>query len=484
MSVDPHRIQRLGLVTRLGIAMRWCFGAGVAAAATVSIAAGYAVSASATYTSVGVTAAIIAIFVLMWPRRSSITTYEVLMCMALLAYLVPLLALGKVYATVGVSPVYLPDVLIVAAALLMLPRARVGLTSPFPLVCALIALLVLHSVYVGYQHGYPEAIRGTVLALYPLIALVVAGWLASHHDPERLLSGLPKYVLPGVAAGLAVLLLAASASIIASATGLYLAVAAAFAVVPTMPRRRWLGVSCLAGTIMLAGFDAKRGPMLAILLALFTAWLASRRFRSDTRTATTIAAAGAVMGVIAMTISLGVLTPTQIPVAGPVIGRAIATSSGATTTEDLIAANNVGIRQAMWAYALHAANGSPLFGRGANHPIEVNYLGNDLSKQQIGPHNSFIGYAFYAGYPAAALVVVAFVIAFARMWRLRRVSIYAPALLGAIVAVVVTALTNVALETTYIGGPSWLILAAAVGLAGACRDRLPGTGRQQLTTSA
>jgi O-antigen ligase len=466
VSVEFRRIPRLApsRLTYLTPAGRWSLGA--AATAAVSVTVGYAVSASATYAAAGVIAAIIVIFILTWPRRSSVSTYEVLIYTALVAYLVPMLALGKFYATIGVSPIYLPDVLIVVAALLMLPLARLQLTRPFPLVCSLIALLVFHSVYIGYQHGYHEAVRGIVLALYPLIALVVAGWLANQPDPERLLSSLPKYVLPVVAVGLAVLL-AANASVIASATGLYLAFVGAFAVVPTMPRRRWLGFSCLAGTIMLAGLDAKRGPLLALLLAVLVASAASRQFRSDARTATTVLAIGAALGTIAMTINLGILMPTQIPVAGRVISRAIATNSDATTRAELAAANNVGIREAMWSYALHSANTSPLFGLGANHPIEVDYLGNNVGKQQTGPHNSFVGYAFYAGYPAAALVVLAFVIAFARMWRLRSASIYAPALLGAIVAVVVTALTNVAFETTYIGGPSWLVLGAAVGLAGA-----------------
>ncbi len=484
MSVDPRRIPWLvpPHLTRVGPARGWKFGAGVIATAAVSAAVGYAVSASPTYAAAGVTAVLIAIFILTWPRRSSVRTYEVLMYTALVAYLVPLLALGRVYATVGVSPIYLPDLLLVVAALFMLPLMRLRLTKPFPSVCLLITLLALHSVYVGYQNGYQGATRGFMLALYPTIAAVVAGWLASQANAEQLLSALPKYVLPPVALGLAILI-ATNAEVIAAAAGLYLAMTGAFAIVPGMPRRRWLGISFVLGTIMLVGYEAKRGPALAIMLALLVAWLASRQFRSDARTVTTIVALGAVTTIIAMTISLGVLLPAQIPVAGPLINRTIATDSSATNQAALSAANNVGIRQAMWSYALNATNKSPLFGLGADHPIEVDYRGNDLSTQITGPHNSFIGYAFYAGYPAALLVVLAFAIGLARMWRLRRVSIYAPALLGTIVAAIATALTNVALETTYIGGPTWLVLAAAIGLAGACHDRLPGNERPQQTTS-
>jgi O-antigen ligase len=80
-------------------------------------------------------------------------------------------------------------------------------------------------------------------------------------------------------------------------------------------------------------------------------------------------------------------------------------------------------------------------------------------------HNSFIGYTFYAGFPAGLLVVAAFLLGLWQTWRHRHRSRYMPALFGSLVGVVLTAFTNVALETTYIGGPSWLILGAAIGAA-------------------
>src|SRR5207237_7440157 len=82
-----------------------------------------------------------------------------------------------------------------------------------------------------------------------------------------------------------------------------------------------------------------------------------------------------------------------------------------------------------------------------------------------GPHNSFVGYAFYAGYPCAALVIAAFVLALWRLWRARHLTMYAPALFGAIVGAAVIALTNVALESPYIGGPIWALLAWAAAVA-------------------
>ncbi|MBV8989547.1 MAG: O-antigen ligase family protein, partial [Solirubrobacterales bacterium] len=169
--------------------------------------------------------------------------------------------------------------------------------------------------------------------------------------------------------------------------------------------------------------------------------------------------------VVALAVSFGAINPTRVPVAGRVVVRATDTTGSA--------ANNVGLRRAMWAYALRTTySENPLLGVGAYHPIEVTYFENDLSQDVAsGVHNSFVGYAFYAGFPAGLLVVALFAIGLWRSWRLRGVSDYAPALFGALVAVVCTALTNVALETTYIGGPSWLVLAAAIGLAASYRGR-------------
>lgn len=433
---------------------------------TVSVALGYAVSISAAYAAAGVATLTIVMLVVLWPRRSNVTTHEVLMYAVLVAYLVPLLALGKTYATVGSGQIYLPDVLIAVAAMMMLPAIKLRRITPFPLMCMLLALLVLHAVYVGQQHHYLDATKGIVLAFYPLISVIVAGWLANRTDAERLLSALPMYVLPWVTVGLA-FLLAIHVALVAAAAGLALGVVGAFAIVPRMPRRRLLGACFVVGTILLVGFNAKRGPALTIALAVFVAWIASGQFRS-VKAWVIVPALGAVIMMIALVTSLGILKPTQIPVAGPLIARTITTDSAtANSNVTAAAANNVGIREAIWSYALHATNTDPLLGLGAYHPIEVDYLGNNLADQTgIGTHNSFIGYAFYAGYPAAVLVILAFTLGLIRMWRLRHTSLYAPALLGSIVAVIVTALTNVALETTYIGGPSWLLLAAAIGLAG------------------
>jgi hypothetical protein len=85
-------------------------------------------------------------------------------------------------------------------------------------------------------------------------------------------------------------------------------------------------------------------------------------------------------------------------------------------------------------------------------------------------HDSFVGYTFYAGYPEGLLVVFVWFWGVVRLWRVRRRSPYAPAVLGCVVAAILTAATNVSFEVTYMGGPSWLILGLAFGLSAKLMD--------------
>lgn len=413
--------------------------------------------------------AVIALFIIVvaWPRQLHVSTAtgarEVLLMTILLLYLVPLLMLGRVFALVGSNPVYLPDVLLVLASLLMLPKLRTGSIRLVLVLCACIALLMLHAVYVGHEHGYQAATKGLVLAVYPLLAIVVAGWVCGLENPDRVLYVLPRYVLPLITLGLAIVL-ATNASLISGAYGLYLGIAAAFAVTRGIPGRRILAPSALVGLILLLSVHSARGPTLTVLLAAFSAWLAGSRLRSRIATSGTAVAVLAVIACAALTLSLGVFSATQVPIVGKLVSRVTAT----TTSENSSAADNVILRKAIWSYALHTTyTESPLLGVGAYHPLEITVRGDNLqSNASIGVHDSFIGYTFYAGYPAGVLVVLVFAIGLWRVWRIRELDIYAPAMFGALVAVVVTSLTNVALETTYIGGPSWLVLATAIGLAG------------------
>jgi hypothetical protein len=438
-------------------------------AAVVALAAGAGVLVvEAGYAAIAGGAAVVAVAILIaWPRENRASTVasarEVTLTTILLLYAVPLLMLGRVFALVGSSPIYLPDVLLVLAALLMLPKIKLGLIRPTPLLCTCIALLALHAVYVGHQHGYPDATKGLVLVLYPLLAIAIAGWVAGLDSPDRALSFLPRYVLPLIVVGL-VLVLLTSASFIAASYGLYLGIAAAFAVTPGIPCRRVLGLSTVVGLVVLVSINAERGPTLTVLLAAVSAWVAASRLRSRAVTISRTLAVAAVITGAALTLSLGIVSASGVPVVGRLATRATATN----TSQDVSAANNVTLRRAIWSYALHTAySQNALLGVGAYHPIEVTYRGNALrSKTDIGVHNSFVGYVFYAGYPAGLLLVLVFAVGLWRIWRIRQRTIYAPALFGSLVAVVVTSLTNVALETTYIGGPSWCVLAIAVGVAG------------------
>jgi O-antigen ligase len=128
----------------------------------------------------------------------------------------------------------------------------------------------------------------------------------------------------------------------------------------------------------------------------------------------------------------------------------------------------------MWHYAIATtAEEHPLIGRGAGKPIATGLGLTALVDNKSGVHNSFIGYAFYSGFPSALLVAWAFVLALAGSWRHRARPGIAP-LFGATVAVAATCMTNVALETPYIAGPAWAVMGATVGAVAATRT--PPTG--------
>jgi O-antigen ligase len=121
----------------------------------------------------------------------------------------------------------------------------------------------------------------------------------------------------------------------------------------------------------------------------------------------------------------------------------------------------------MWRYALTAtAEKHPLIGLGAGKPITTDLTLRDDIDSKSGVHNSFIGYAFYSGFPSAILVVLVFLWAGFGSWR-HRAREHCAFLFGATLAAAVTCLTNVALETPYIAGPTWAALGAAVGAAAA-----------------
>jgi O-antigen ligase len=408
------------------------------------------------------------IFLSTFPLDGSIATIrERSLNILLFLYLAPLMMLGRVFALVGHNPVYLPDVLILLAVVLMLSRVSFRSVTPLPLVLTLIAGLALRAVYAGHAAGYKDALKGMVLAYYPLVGLIMAGWIALRDDAEILLQRLAKYVLPLTPIGL-LIVIATRVGYVPASYGMYLGIAGAFAVCPAVPRRWLLAVAVFVAATALAAASARRGAALTVVIAPAAAWLAASRSRPRLTTAIALSSLAALIAAVAVTVSTSTIDAVRLPLVGNLVLR--------STNGTQNASGNVAIREAMWSYAIHTvASQDPVLGVGAYHPIEVDFEGNDLvSDPADGVHNSFVGYAFYAGFPAAGLVILALALALWRTWRIRASSPYAPALFGGIVGVIVTALTNVTLETTYMGGPSWLLVGAAVGLAGSV-DRRQGT---------
>ncbi|MFC9646731.1 hypothetical protein ACFTZF_51395, partial [Streptomyces mirabilis] len=87
--------------------------------------------------------------------------------------LVPLFLLSKGYATVGVPPFYVMDVVAVFALLATLRMWGPQAFSErrlrwFRAVAVGLAVMTGQAVYRGVAAGYPDAFKGVILGLYPL----------------------------------------------------------------------------------------------------------------------------------------------------------------------------------------------------------------------------------------------------------------------------------------------------------------------------
>jgi O-antigen ligase len=186
-----------------------------------------------------------------------------------------------------------------------------------------------------------------------------------------------------------------------------------------------------------------------------------------------------IMGLVAViSVSVVYRQPSDLPVVGGLVNRMQASENDA----DSEAANNVELRYVMWRTALDVARSEPLLGAGAGRPIEVVFQGAELDKAASGPHNSFVGYIYYLGWLAGTAFALLIVATLWRTWRARSHPV-ASAWFGATVGVCCIAFTNVAFETTYIGLPSWLVVACAFALVGVPRTAVPAgdTGSAPLT---
>lgn len=402
----------------------------------------------------------------------------------LTVYLLPLFALGKVWASVGKSPLYVPDLLALLAALAALPATLLELprrraVAAYLPVAFVLAVLVARGVYQGHHEAYLSALKYAVMGIYPLIAFALAGWLAGRQHLIRLI-GYPVLLIP---VGLAVVRLGHLADV-PSAYGLYLGIGIAFAITGETPRRRAVRWAVGIGWLLLVVISSRRGVILVGIATALAVAAAGRERKPPTHRPN--GALIAVLGLIGVGLAASMfVTPSH----WPVVGHAASRLGDTFVTTDSNEANaNAEVRTKLWSYALSTTwHEHPFIGEGAGHPVDVVFGTNNFSTQSTGVHNSFVGYVFYYGYPAGVIVAGLFVWMLGRAWRRRREP-YGAALFGCVVAVILTALTNVALESPYIAGPSWLVVAAVLALGPADRPRevdlrggrVAGVGRESL----
>lgn len=379
--------------------------------------------------------------------------------------LAPLFLLGREYATVGVSPVYLMDVLAVSALLVTVHMWGPWAFSEsrlrwFRAVAVGLALASAQAVYRGIEAGYPDPLKGGILGLYPLFGWCAATWFLTRPVEEPLRWRWVLYV-PTLGVLLAWV---AHTPMIAAASGLYLAIAAAFGVQMRYAGNSRLLLWTLTGAALLTALASKRGPLLAVVAAVFATAVVGRPSRRRAIRWPVISWTLATLGVVALlSFSLSGRALSDMPVVGGLMTR-LSISTDVHTE----AGANVALRLEMWREALHTAWQEPLFGAGAGHPIEVIRSGMQPSAGNSGPHNSFVGYIYYLGWPAGLGFILLVAATLCRTWRARRHPV-AASWFGATVGVCVTAFTNVAFETTFIGLPSWLVLSCAYALVGVDR---------------
>lgn len=369
-------------------------------------------------------------------------------------YLVGILSFGREFALVGISPIYLADVLAVLTVMFSRKKwtSRLTAVGTPRLAVYIIAILGTQSVVRGLTEGYPSALKGGVLAIWPLLSLYIAVWISA----DNLIAKSTKFLcLPLIGILVATTL---GMQTVTASYGLYLSVAVSFAVVSKGKWGSILRWSAWIGAVVLFAESARRGPILAIVVSLCAA-----RIAASPKIKSPLPGIGVIIGVGLLTL---IMVNTRASISNmPYIGTSVARVASGFSQPGGEASNNIDIRFKMWRYALQTVNEvSPLFGVGAGHPIMLEYGTTDLSTKEVGPHNSFVGYAFYVGYPAAALVILLWIVSMVRCWRMRNDFVYASAIFGGLVGAAGISLTNVALETTYMGGPTWLLISCGLVL--------------------
>ncbi|MDU8997255.1 MULTISPECIES: O-antigen ligase [Streptomyces] len=389
------------------------------------------------------------------------------------ACLVPLFLLGRSYAAVGVAPVYLMDCL---AALALLAAARTWAPRAFSeerlrgfrWVAVLLAVVTVPAVCRGIAADYPDPLKGVILGLYPVIGWLAATWLLTRAGEELVRLRWVLYVPT-----LGVLVHAVfHVPMTSAASGLYMAIAGAFGVTMRCLGRSRLLLVTLIGAALLTAAASKRGPLLAVLAAMAATAFALRTRGRRLGRWPVLSLSLVTLGLVAVvSFSASQQRLSDVPVVGGLATRLEAS----TQDPDSEAANNVELRFAMWQEALKEAGKEPLLGAGAGRPIDVVFERQPLNDLRSGPHNSFVGYVYYLGWPAGIALVFLVAATLRRTWRARHHPV-ASAWFGATVGVCITALTNVALEVTFIGLPSWLVLASAYARVGVPLEREASSG--------
>jgi len=376
------------------------------------------------------------------------------------AYLVPLFAFGKVYASTGFDPVYLPEVLLFSALALSLPLWWATYLTAVPRwyrwASAGFALVGLFATWNGLAHGYPGAVKGLVFVVYPLVSGPCAAWIRLHDTRWR---GIALAAAVAAPIGLLILTLTNSAAVIPAAYGFYLSGLVALTATWQPGNSRWvLVIGAAVGPALLLA-TGKRGPALTLIVAFVVAHLAARRLASRSVRPLVIACSlGAAF--LLVTIGVGGLAPSRLPVVGTAVRRTTE-SVGRPTGESEA---NVTFRFDLWRYSMETALHDGFWlGTGFGRPFDFRFRSVDYRTVDTGgPHNSFVGVFYFMGIPAGLAFIALMVAAFRGAVRKGRSAEVAPIQLAMLAAAVVTLFTNVALEAPYIGGPVWILMAWCV----------------------
>jgi hypothetical protein len=373
----------------------------------------------------------------------------------LLLYLAPLFALARVYSYVGVAPIYLPEVLLISALVISAPQwweaYRTDVPKVYKSLTIAFATIGFVATVLGVSRGYPNALKGLVFVVYPVLSGPAAAWISLNREKwQRILT----IALAACPLGLAVLLATDKSSVVSAAYGFYLSGLLGLMMCREPSRlRTWLLIEAWIGVALL-GSSGSRGPTLTVLIAFAILEYTLRRTRhpSTMRLRPFLFVGAAAL--VAM-VGLAGLTSTRLPGFGSAIDR----TRQALTDPGSASEANVAFRIELWQYSLRTAlHEGPILGMGFGRPFDLRFREVDLSSKDTGgPHNSFVAICYYMGFPALGLFIAIIAVAVRRSLKLPRSTMY-PMQLAWLAAGLVTMFTNVALEAPFIAGPLWLLL--------------------------